>query len=70
MGGGGTGGTGETTQPGVWGLPTGGGGCSCEVPATSGNESRFGLLAAACALAELRRRNRAKNASAKNEVKS
>lgn len=68
MGGGGMGGSGEKPEVGIWGLPTGGGGCSCDVPASSSNESSFGLFAAACALAEMRRRKRAKDAVAKDEV--
>ena len=57
--GGNGGNAGGAADPRVWGLATGGGGCSCDLGGdSSGSDLRFGLLALAATIAGLRRRRR------------
>src|SRR5262249_4946346 len=58
---GGGGGTGASNARGVWGLATGGGGCSCEVgpgAASRFADGRWALVALALAIGARRRRTR------------
>ncbi|MBK8253475.1 MAG: hypothetical protein IPK82_12510 [Polyangiaceae bacterium] len=69
----GNGGAGGTPPKGIWGLATGGGGCSCDLGARNDHSERIGLFVVAAAIAALRRRKRRDDRSAKNnneEVRS
>jgi hypothetical protein len=68
---GGAGGTGGGAPPkGIWGLATGGGGCSCDLGGRSDSDLRLGLLGLALVAAGVRRRKRRSEGGAAKGVQS